>query len=160
MASSPYMDYLLPPMEQIERLLENNRRWAAEMTASDPQFFTSRAAEQAPQFLFVGCSDSRVPAEVLTGSPGEMFVHRNVANQVLPTDLNVLSVLQFAVEILKVGHVIVCGHYGYGRRWGVSPSVSSTTGSRTSVASCDFARPSSIPSTIQRHAAGDSSTST
>jgi carbonic anhydrase len=158
MAPSPRMGYPLPPMEQMERLLENNRRWASKMTASDPQFFTSRAAEQAPQFLFVGCSDSRVPAEVLTGSlPGEMFVHRNVANQVLPADLNVPSILQFAVEIL--GRVIVCGHYGWG---GVRAAMGSEPlGLLAREPPQHHATSqSSMPSTIRRHAAGDSSTST
>jgi carbonic anhydrase len=102
-------------MEPVRRLLENNRRWAAEMTRADPGFFSRRARRQQPQFLFIGCSDSRVPADALTGAPpGEIFVHRNVANQVFLADLNVLSVLQFAVEVLGVGDVIVCGHYGCG----------------------------------------------
>ena len=102
-------------MEKLQRLLDNNRRWVAAMTETDPQFFTKRAGKQEPHFLFIGCSDSRVPAEALTGAlPGEMFVHRNIANQVLPADLNVLSVLQFAIEVLHVEEVIVCGHYECG----------------------------------------------
>ncbi len=100
-------------MDQITRLFESNRRWVAAMTRSDPEFFRKRAVPAEPQFLFIGCSDSRVPADSLTGmTPGELFVHRNIANQVFTADLNVLSVLQYAVEVLKVGNVIVCGHYG------------------------------------------------
>jgi len=102
-------------MEHVKRLLDNNRRWVAAMTETDPQFFARRADKQEPHFLFIGCSDSRVPAETLTGVlPGEMFVHRNIANQVVLADLNVLSVLQFAIEVLHVEHVIVCGHYECG----------------------------------------------
>ena len=102
-------------MEQIKRLFESNRRWVAAMTQSDPEFFRSRAKPAEPHFLFIGCSDSRVPADSLTGmTPGEIFVHRNIANQVYMADLNVLSVLQYAVEVLKVSNVIVCGHYGCG----------------------------------------------
>ena len=102
-------------MDHFDRILDNNRRWAAEMVAADAEFFARRTARQAPHFLFIGCSDSRVPAEALTGvAPGEMFIHRNIANQVHPSDLNVLSVLQYAVEVLDVEHVVVCGHYGCG----------------------------------------------
>ena len=102
-------------MEHLKRLLDNNRRWASAMTETDPQFFSRRAGKQEPHFLFIGCSDSRVPAEMLTGAlPGEMFVHRNIANQVLPADLNLLSVLEFAIEVLHIEHVIVCGHYECG----------------------------------------------
>jgi len=100
-------------MDQIKRLFENNRRWVATMTQTDSDFFRKRAVPAEPHFLFIGCSDSRVPADSLTGAlPGEMFVHRNIANQVFTSDLNMLSVLQYAVEVLKVGNVIVCGHYG------------------------------------------------
>ena len=100
-------------MEHIKRLFQNNRRWVAAMTQTDPEFFRKRAVPAEPHFLFIGCSDSRVPADSLTGTtPGEIFVHRNIANQVFTADLNVLSVLQFAVEVLRVGNVIVCGHYG------------------------------------------------
>ena len=100
-------------MEHIKRLFQNNRRWVAAMTQTDPEFFRKRAVPAEPHFLFIGCSDSRVPADSLTGStPGEIFVHRNIANQVFTADLNVLSVLQFAVEVLRVSDVIVCGHYG------------------------------------------------
>lgn len=99
-------------MTHIERLFANNRRWVAAMTAADPEFFTKRAAPAEPHFLFIGCSDSRVPADSLTGTlPGEVFVHRNIANQVFPADLNMLSVLQYAVEVLQVRNVLVCGHY-------------------------------------------------
>jgi carbonic anhydrase len=100
-------------MDEITRLFESNRRWVAAMTKTDPEFFRKRAKPAEPAFLFIGCSDSRVPADQLTGmTPGELFVHRNIANQVYTADLNVLSVLQYAVEVLKVGNVIVCGHYG------------------------------------------------
>ena len=87
-------------MEHVKRLLDNNRRWVAAMTEADPHFFAKRVDKQEPHFLFIGCSDSRVPAETLTGAqPGEMFVHRNIANQVSLADLNVLSVLEFAIEV-------------------------------------------------------------
>jgi carbonic anhydrase len=97
----------------VERLFENNRNWARGMLAADPQFFARLARQQSPQYLWIGCSDSRVPANEITGlAPGEVFVHRNVANVVVHTDLNCLSVLQFAIDLLKVRHVIICGHYG------------------------------------------------
>jgi carbonic anhydrase len=96
-------------------LVANNRRWAQETIRDDPDFFRRLAAQQAPRYLWIGCSDSRVPANQITGlPPGEVFVHRNVANLVVHTDLNCLSVLQYAVEVLRVAHVIVCGHYGCG----------------------------------------------
>lgn len=99
----------------LENLFANNRAWAEEMVRQDPEFFTRLATQQAPQYLWIGCSDSRVPANQIVGlPPGEMFVHRNVANVVVHTDLNCLSAIQFAVEVVKVGHVIVCGHYGCG----------------------------------------------
>lgn len=99
----------------LKHLFESNRAWASEMTGQDPDFFKRLAAQQAPRFLWIGCSDSRVPANQIVGlAPGEMFVHRNVANVVVHTDLNCLSVMQFAVEVLKVQHIIVCGHYGCG----------------------------------------------
>src|SRR2546422_1440092 len=102
-------------MENPNRRPDNTRRWVAAMTETDPQFFAKRADKQEPHFLFIGCSDSRVPAETLTGAlPGEMFVHRNIANQVSLADFNVLSVLEFAIEVLHVEHVIVCGHYECG----------------------------------------------
>lgn len=102
-------------MTETTKLLENNRAWAADRVKRDPGFFSRLAGQQAPRFLWIGCSDSRVPANEIVGlESGELFVHRNVANVVVHTDLNCLSVLQFAVEVLKVGHVIVCGHYGCG----------------------------------------------
>jgi carbonic anhydrase len=101
--------------ETIEQLLEENKAWAAHMTEVDPAFFQRLATQQAPAYMWIGCSDSRVPANQLVGLlPGEMFVHRNVANVVVHTDLNCLSVLQYAVDVLQVKHVIVCGHYGCG----------------------------------------------
>jgi carbonic anhydrase len=102
-------------MRALTHLIDNNRAWAAEMTRQDPGFFNSLAGQQAPQYLWIGCSDSRVPANQIVGLlPGEMFVHRNVANVVVHTDLNCLSTVQFAVDVLRVGHIIVCGHYGCG----------------------------------------------
>ncbi len=102
-------------MAQIEHLFENNRRWSETMHAKDPDFFLRLSRQQAPEYLWIGCADSRVPANEVVGlMPGELFVHRNVANVVVHTDLNCLSVLQFAVDVLKVKHVIVCGHYGCG----------------------------------------------
>ena len=102
-------------MESLENLLENNRAWAAAQLNQDPEFFARLVNQQTPEYLWIGCSDSRVPANQITGlAPGEVFVHRNVANVVVQTDMNLLSVLQFAVDVLKVKHVIVCGHYGCG----------------------------------------------
>lgn len=102
-------------MARPKDLLENNRRWAASMTAKDAEFFERLKAQQAPKYLWIGCSDSRVPATEICGLlPGEMFVHRNVANLVGHTDISCLSVLQFAVEVLGVEDIIVCGHYGCG----------------------------------------------
>jgi len=102
-------------LRELPELFANNRRWAADMTARQPYFFARLAAQQAPAYLWIGCSDSRVPANEIVGlQPGELFVHRNVANVVAHTDLNCLSVLQYAVEVLRVRHVIVCGHYGCG----------------------------------------------
>jgi len=99
----------------FRHILENNRRWVEERTAADPEYFARLAAEHRPQFLFIGCSDARVPANVITQTEaGEMFVHRNIANQVVPTDTNLLAVLQYAVEVLGVHDVIVCGHEGCG----------------------------------------------
>ncbi len=95
------------------RLLGNNRSWVAERLAEDPRFFSRLSDQQAPEFLWIGCSDSRVPANQITGlDPGEVFVHRNIANVVVHSDLNLLSVLQFGIDVLKIRHVIVCGHYG------------------------------------------------
>jgi carbonic anhydrase len=102
-------------MSSLAHLLERNREWAARKRSRDPRFFTALAEQQAPRYLWIGCSDSRVPATDITDlAPGEMFVHRNVANVVVHTDLNLLSVLQFAVDVLKVEHVLVVGHYGCG----------------------------------------------
>ena len=102
-------------MKRLQHLLENNRTWAAEVSRQDPEFFTRLALQQVPQYLWIGCSDSRVPANQIVGLlPGEMFVHRNVANVVVHADLNCLSAIQFAVDVLRVGHIIVCGHYGCG----------------------------------------------
>ena len=99
----------------IERLLAKNKAWVAEKTSENPNFFAQFADGQQPNYLFIGCSDSRVSANVICNTgPGEMFVHRNIANMVVHTDINLLSVLQYAVEVLKVKHVIVCGHYGCG----------------------------------------------
>jgi carbonic anhydrase len=96
-------------------LLAANRAWASEMVRQDPQFFARLSGQQAPEYLWIGCSDSRVPANQIVGlAPGEMFVHRNVANIVVHADLNCLSAIQFAVDVLKVRHIIVCGHYGCG----------------------------------------------
>ena len=100
---------------QLQRLLDNNRRWATQMTARDPEFFRTLSHLQTPKFLWIGCSDSRVPANEIVGLlPGELFVHRNIANVVTHTDLNCLSVLQYAIDVLHVEHIIVCGHYGCG----------------------------------------------
>ncbi len=102
-------------MRALPELFANNRRWAAAMVEREPRFFAQLSAQQAPAYLWIGCSDSRVPANEIVGlRPGELFVHRNVANVVVHTDLNCLSVLQFAVDVLRVRHVIVCGHYGCG----------------------------------------------
>jgi carbonic anhydrase len=102
-------------MKQLATLLESNRRWAARIEKQSPGFFKSLQHQQAPAYLWIGCSDSRVPANEIVGlAPGELFVHRNVANVVVHTDLNCLSVVQYAVDVLKVRHIIVCGHYGCG----------------------------------------------
>jgi carbonic anhydrase len=102
-------------MKDLKQLLEQNREWAAAITASDPEFFQNLAKQQSPKYLWIGCADSRVPATQLVGMvPGEMFVHRNVANVVVHTDFNCLSVMQYAVDVLKVEHIIVCGHGGCG----------------------------------------------
>lgn len=97
----------------LEQLFANNRQWADSMTARDPDFFSKLLSQQSPEFLWIGCSDSRVPANTIVGlEPGELFVHRNVANVVVHSDLNSLSVVQFAIDVLRVKHIIVCGHYG------------------------------------------------
>ena len=100
-------------MRTLRHLFENNRAWAEDIRLKDPGFFLKLSRQQSPAHLWIGCSDSRVPANEIVGlMPGELFVHRNIANLVVHTDLNCLSVMQFAVEILKVRHIIVCGHYG------------------------------------------------
>ena len=102
-------------MADVNQLFEQNRAWARDITAQDPGFFPRLSRQQSPRYLWIGCSDSRVPANEIVGlAPGELFVHRNVANVVVHTDLNCLSVLQYAVDVLRVEHVIVCGHYGCG----------------------------------------------
>ena len=102
-------------MAKLPELFENNKRWATERARVDPEFFSRLVSQQAPAYLWIGCSDSRVPAnEIVDLPPGELFVHRNVANVVVHTDLNCLSVLQYAVDALKVRHILVCGHYGCG----------------------------------------------
>ena len=100
-------------MRLLSHLFGNNRAWAAEITRKDPDFFLHLSEQQAPKYLWIGCADSRVPANEIVGLlPGEMFVHRNVANVVVHSDLNCLSVMQFAVDVLEIEHIIVCGHYG------------------------------------------------
>jgi carbonic anhydrase len=102
-------------MRGLQHLLDNNRAWSERIHRQDPDFFTKLSGQQSPEYLWIGCSDSRVPANQIVGLlPGEIFVHRNVANVVVHTDLNCLSVLQYAVDVLRVKHVIVCGHYGCG----------------------------------------------
>src|SRR6266568_7267388 len=102
-------------MEELKQLFDNNRRWVATMTDGDPGFFQKLAGQQAPKYLWIGCADSRVPANEIVGLlPGELFVHRNISNVVPNGDLNCLSVIQYAVDVLQVRHIIVCGHFGYG----------------------------------------------
>ncbi len=102
-------------MKVLDKFFENNKEWADEIKKSDPQFFETLSTQQSPEYLWIGCSDSRVPANEIVGMlPGEIFVHRNIANLVLHTDINCLSVIQYAVEVLKVKHIIICGHYGCG----------------------------------------------
>jgi len=111
-------------VKSYQKLLLENKAWAAEKVDSDPDYFNRLANVQKPEFLWIGCSDSRVPANEITGTqPGEIFVHRNIANMVIHTDVNLLSVLDYAVNHLKVKHVIVCGHYGCG---GVKASMTNT----------------------------------
>ncbi|MBI1394495.1 MAG: carbonate dehydratase [Betaproteobacteria bacterium] len=100
-------------MRTLKHLFDKNRHWAQKVRDSDPEFFTKLSMQQSPEYLWIGCSDSRVPANQIVGlPPGELFVHRNIANIVVHTDLNCLAVMQFAVDVLKVRHIIVCGHYG------------------------------------------------
>lgn len=111
-------------MPKIKELIANNKKWAERKVAEDPDFFNRLANQQKPEYLWIGCSDSRVPANQIVGmAPGELFVHRNVANQVVQTDFNCLSVIQYAVEALKVKHILVVGHYGCG---GVAASMENT----------------------------------
>lgn len=107
--------HALNPNDLTTKLLLENKAWSEAILTQEPEYFRNLAKEQRPKFLWIGCSDSRVPAEtVVNAQPGEIFVHRNIANQVITTDFNCLSVLQYAVSVLKVEHVIVCGHYGCG----------------------------------------------
>ena len=102
-------------MRVLKHLFEQNRKWAEKVKESDPEFFLKLSKQQNPEYLWIGCSDSRVPSNQIVGMlPGEIFVHRNIANIVVPSDLNCLSVIQYAVEVLKIKHIIVCGHYGCG----------------------------------------------
>ncbi len=101
--------------KSYKKLLENNKKWVADQLALEPTYFEKLANSQNPEYLWIGCSDSRVPANQITGTlPGDIFVHRNIANMVIHSDMNMLSVLSYAVEVLKVKHIIVCGHYGCG----------------------------------------------
>lgn len=101
--------------KKLTKLFENNKLWAEEISQADPQFFYKLSKQQNPEYLWIGCADSRVPAnQIIDLPPGDVFVHRNIANVIVHTDLNALSVIQYAVEILKVKHIIVCGHYGCG----------------------------------------------
>jgi len=102
-------------VQKIDSFLKNNQKWASQMKTETPNYFEDMAKGQQPELLWIGCSDSRVPAEIIVGAePGEMFIHRNIANQVIATDFNCLSVVQYAVNVLKVKHIVVCGHYGCG----------------------------------------------
>ncbi|HJO95997.1 MAG TPA: carbonate dehydratase [Victivallales bacterium] len=108
-------------MQTSKNIFERNKKWSDKIKQTDPAFFTKLSKEQKPEYLWIGCSDSRVPANTISGMlPGELFVHRNIANLVIHTDLNCLSVIQYAVEVLKVKHIILCGHYGCG---GVKASI-------------------------------------
>ena len=102
-------------MKVLNKIFDNNKKWAEKIKKTDPEFFSKLSKQQNPEYLWIGCSDSRVPASEIVGMmPGEIFVHRNIANVVVHTDLNCLSVIQYAVDVLKVKHIIICGHYGCG----------------------------------------------
>ena len=102
-------------MEDLSQIFENNKKWAKSVSDADPDFFHRLSTQQSPQYLWIGCADSRVPAnQIMSLPPGDVFVHRNIANVIVHTDLNALSVIQYAVEVLKVKHIILCGHYGCG----------------------------------------------
>ncbi|BBB24908.1 carbonic anhydrase [Amphritea japonica ATCC BAA-1530] len=117
-------ELMAPEMKRLTELLESNRQWAEKINQEDPEFFETLAQQQAPEYLWIGCSDSRVPAnEIVNMMPGELFVHRNVSNLVVHTDMNCLSVIQYAVEVLKVKHIMVVGHYGCG---GVKAAIEAT----------------------------------
>ncbi len=110
-----FPDADFPMTDELDQLFANNRRWADDIKAAQPDFFEQLARQQTPEYMWIGCADSRVPANELIGLlPGEVFVHRNVANLIVHSDLNCLSTIQFAVDVLKVKHIIVCGHYGCG----------------------------------------------
>jgi len=102
-------------MKDLSQIFENNKKWAQSVRDGDPEFFHRLSTQQSPQYLWIGCADSRVPAnQIMSLPPGDVFVHRNIANVIVHTDLNALSVIQYAVEVLKVKHIILCGHYGCG----------------------------------------------
>lgn len=111
-------------MNDLSQIFENNKRWAKGVTDADPDFFRNLTAQQSPKYLWIGCADSRVPAnQIMSLPPGDVFVHRNIANVIVHTDLNALSVIQYAVDVLKVKHIILCGHYGCG---GVKAAINNT----------------------------------
>jgi carbonic anhydrase len=124
-------------MHSLKHLFEQNQAWAEAIKRRDPEFFQKLSRQQNPEYLWIGCSDSRVPANEIIGLlPGEVFVHRNVANVVVHTDLNCLSVIQFAVDLLKVKHVMVVGHYGCGGIWPTTGSATCRTSARSTRAAC------------------------
>ena len=141
-------------MRVLKECFDAHREWATRMRERDPEFFDRLRHQQHPELLWIGCSDSRLPPDRIIGKqPGEVFVHRNVANVVVHTDMNCLSVLQYGIEVLGVRHVIVCGHYGCGastRRCSLAPSVSSTTGCGTFATSMRCIGRSSMRSATKR----------